>query len=107
MVLPGTRKLYPAGCVGKLTPADDGECPQVVLVWEEGHEDEAVEVQALYQDPVVISGQEVDEQQHCHFTPNLERESERERERGRGEEGEGREIKNKWEKVLISKKMTI
>lgn len=71
MVLPGTRKLYPAGCVEKLTPADDGECPQVVLVWEEGHEDEAVQVQSLHQDPVVIGRQEIQEESNGHLTAHL------------------------------------
>lgn len=41
------------------TPADDDESPQVVLVGEEGHEDETVQVEPLHQDPVMVCGQEI------------------------------------------------
>lgn len=54
-----------------LTPPDDGEGPQVVLVREEGHEDEAVQVQAFHQDPVMIGRQEVQEESHSDFTARL------------------------------------
>ena len=54
-----------------LTPADDGEGPQVVLVGEEGHEDEAVQVQPLHQDPVVIGRQEIQEESDSDFTTGL------------------------------------
>lgn len=54
-----------------LTPSDEGEAPQVFGVWSEGHEDEAVEVKAFYQDPVVVGGQKIDEEEHCHLAANL------------------------------------
>lgn len=55
----------------ELTPSNQSKPPQILSVWEEGHKDEAVQVQALNQDPVVICGQEVHEQGHHHFTANL------------------------------------
>ena len=55
----------------QLTPANKSESPQILPVWEEGHEDEAVEVQALHKDPVVVSGQEVEEHCHHHLASNL------------------------------------
>ena len=54
-----------------LTPSDEGEAPEVFGVRSEGHEDEAVQVQALHQDPVVVGGQEVDEEQHGHLAADL------------------------------------
>lgn len=59
-----------------LTPSDECEAPKVFGVWSEGHEDETVKVQAFYQDPVVVGGQKVDEEQHCHFAANLIRKHE-------------------------------
>ena len=53
------------------TPTDESQPPEVLGVGQEGHEDEAVEVQPLHQDPVVVGGQEVDEQQHCDLTSDL------------------------------------
>lgn len=57
----------------ELTPSNQSKPPQILSVWEEGHKDEAVQVQALDKDPVVICGQEVHEQGHHHFTANLGR----------------------------------
>lgn len=54
-----------------LTPADDDEDPQVVLVGEEGHKDQAVQVETLYQDPVVVGGQKIEEERHHHLAANL------------------------------------
>lgn len=54
-----------------LTPADDEQSPQVVLVREEGHENEAVQVQALHQDPVVVGRQEIEEESNSNFTSSL------------------------------------
>lgn len=54
-----------------LTPANQSEAPEVLPVWEEGHENKAVEVQAFHQDPIIISGQEVQEEGHSHLTANL------------------------------------
>lgn len=54
-----------------LTPASDGEGPQVVLVRQEGHEDETMEVQPLHQDPVMICCQEVQEESNSCFTASL------------------------------------
>lgn len=59
-----------------LTPPDQSEAPQVLRVRQEGHEDEAVQVQALHQDPVVVCSQEIDEQQDRHFTTHLKIKSE-------------------------------
>lgn len=59
------------GLGSKLTPANDDEDPQVVLVGEEGHEDQAVQVEAFHQDPVVVGGQEVEEERHHHLAANL------------------------------------
>lgn len=53
------------------TPADDSEGPQVVLVREEGHEDEAMQVQPLHQDPVMVGGQEIKEESNSNFTAGL------------------------------------
>lgn len=58
-----------------LTPPDDGEGPQVVLVREEGHENEAVQVQPLDQDPVVVGRQEVQEEGNGDFTTRLRTQS--------------------------------
>lgn len=58
-------------CVMLQTPADDGEGPEVVLVREEGHEDETVQVQTLHQDPVMICCQEVKEEGNSDFTTSL------------------------------------
>ena len=60
---------------GPLTPAHDGESPQVVLVREESHEDEAMEVQSLHQNPVMIGCQEVQEEGYSSFTTSLMRQS--------------------------------
>lgn len=57
----------------ELTPSNQSKTPQILSVWEEGHKDEAVQVQALDKDPVVICGQEVHEQGHYYFTANLGR----------------------------------
>lgn len=54
-----------------LTPSDECEAPEVFRVWSEGHEDETVEVEAFYQDPVIVGGQKIDEEQHCHLAANL------------------------------------
>lgn len=54
-----------------LTPADDDEDPQVVLVGEEGHEDQAVQVETFHQDPVVVGGQKIEEESHHHLAANL------------------------------------
>ena len=56
---------------GFRTPSDECQPPQVLGVGQEGHEDEAVEVQPLHQDPVVVGGQEVDEEQHRDLTSDL------------------------------------
>ncbi len=58
-----------------LTPADDSEGPQVALVREEGHEDEAVQVQALHQDPVMIGRQKIKEESNSNFTAGLRTQS--------------------------------
>lgn len=54
-----------------LTPSNKYEAPEVFGVWSEGHEDETVEVEAFHQDPVVVGGQKINEQQHCHLAANL------------------------------------
>lgn len=59
------------GLGSKLTPANDDEDPQVVLVGKEGHEDQAVQVEAFHQDPVVVGGQEVEEERHHRLAANL------------------------------------
>lgn len=59
------------GAVSVLTPANDGEDPQVVLVGEEGHEDQAVQVEPLHQNPVVVGGQEIKEKCHNHLAAHL------------------------------------
>lgn len=56
---------------GLLTPSDECESPQVVGVGEEGHEDEAVQVQPLHEDPVIVGCQEVDEQQYGNLAAHL------------------------------------
>ena len=59
------------GLGSTLTPADDDEDPQVVLVGEEGHEDQAVQVETFHQDPVVVGGQKIEEESHHHLAANL------------------------------------
>lgn len=54
-----------------LTPANDDEDPQVVLVGEESHEDQAVQVETFHQNPVVVGGQKIEEEGHCHLATNL------------------------------------
>lgn len=53
------------------TPADDDQSPQVVLVGEEGHEDETVQVEPLHQDPVMVCGQEIKKECNSDFTASL------------------------------------
>lgn len=68
----------PQRCLGStLTPADDDEDPQVVLVGEEGHEDQAVQVETFHQDPVVVGGQKIEEESHHHLAANLRADSQR------------------------------
>lgn len=55
----------------ELTPSNQSKSPQIFSVREEGHKDEAVEVQTLNKDPVVVSCQEVHEQGHHHLAANL------------------------------------
>ncbi len=55
----------------ELTPSDQSKSPKVLSVREEGHEDEAVEVQTLHQDPVVIGRQKVHKQGDNHLTADL------------------------------------
>lgn len=55
----------------ELTPSNQSKSPQILPIREEGHEDEAVEVETLDQDPVVVCGQEVHEQRHHHLAANL------------------------------------
>lgn len=55
-----------------LTPANDSEAPEVLPVREEGHEDEAVEVKAFHQDPVIICRKEVQEERDCDLTADLQ-----------------------------------
>lgn len=55
----------------ELTPPNQSKSPQILSVREEGHEDEAVEVETLNKDPVVIGCQEVHEQGHNHLAANL------------------------------------
>lgn len=59
------------GLGSKLTPADDDEDPQVALVGEEGHEDQAVQVETFHQDPVVVGGQKIEEERHHHLAADL------------------------------------
>ena len=54
-----------------LTPANESEAPQVLGVRVERHEDEAVQIQAFHQNPIVVGGQEVDEQQDCDLASYL------------------------------------
>lgn len=61
----------PTHHTGLRTPAKDGEAPQVLLLGEKGHEDEAVQVQPLHQNPVVVGGQEVKEEGHSHTAASL------------------------------------
>lgn len=60
-----------AGAGSVLTPANDDEDPQVALVGEEGHEDQAVQVKTFHQDPVVVGGQKIQEESHHHLAANL------------------------------------
>lgn len=53
------------------TPSNKYQAPEVSGVWSEGHEDETVEVQAFYEDPVIVGGQEIDEEQHRYLAANL------------------------------------
>lgn len=62
--------LHEEDCL--LTPANQSKAPKVLPVWEEGHEDKAVQVQAFHQNPVIISRQEVQEESDSHLTANLE-----------------------------------
>lgn len=57
-----------------LTPSNQSESPQVLCVWQEGHEDEAVQVQTFHKDPVVVCCQKINEQKDCHLTTYLEME---------------------------------
>lgn len=59
------------GNEAELTPSNQSKSPQILSVREEGHKDEAVEVQTLHKDPVVIGRQEVHEQGHNHLAANL------------------------------------
>lgn len=61
----------------RLTPSDQSESPQVLSVRQEGHEDEAVQVQALHKDPVVVCCQKIDEQKDRHLAAYLEMEKKR------------------------------
>lgn len=54
-----------------LTPSDEYQAPEVFGIWAKGHEDETVEVEAFNQNPVVIGGQKIDEEQHSHLAANL------------------------------------
>lgn len=65
----------PVGVAVLLTPADDSERPEVVLFGEEGHEDEAVQVQTLHQDPVMVGRQEVKEESNSNLTAGLRTQS--------------------------------
>lgn len=58
-------------CFLSLTPSNECEAPEVFGVWSKGHEDETVEVEAFHKDPVVVSGQKIDEEQDCHLAANL------------------------------------
>lgn len=58
-----------------VTPADDSQSPHVVLVRDEGHEDEAVQVEPLHQNPVVICGQEIKKEDNGDFTASLRKEN--------------------------------
>lgn len=60
-----------SGEIIRLTPSYQREAPQVLGVGAEGHEDEAVQIEALHQDPVVVGGQEVDEEEHRQLAANL------------------------------------
>lgn len=69
--LPPGLSSHSIGSGSMLTPADDDEDPQVVLVGEEGHEDQAVQVETFHQDPVVVGGQKIEEESHHHLAANL------------------------------------
>lgn len=69
--LPPGHSSHSIGSGSMLTPADDDEDPQVVLVGEEGHEDQAVQVKTFHQDPVVVGGQKIEEESHHHLAANL------------------------------------
>lgn len=56
-----------------LTPSDQSEAPQVLRVGQKSHKDEAVQVQAFHQNPIVVCSQEIDKQQDCHFATHLKR----------------------------------
>ena len=70
--LPTGLSGHSSGLGSMLTPADDDEDPQVVLVGEEGHEDQAVQVETFHQNPVVIGCQEVEEEGNRYFTAHLQ-----------------------------------
>lgn len=57
-----------------LTPSNEYESPEIFGIRAKSHEDEAMQVEAFHQDPVVVGCQKVDEEQHCHFAANLETE---------------------------------
>lgn len=54
-----------------LTPAYKNEAPEVFGIGPKRHKDEAVQVEAFHQDPVIVGGQEIDEKQHRHLTADL------------------------------------
>lgn len=67
---PPRRWFCSAETIG-LTPAYQREAPQVLGVGTEGHEDKAVQVESFHQDPVVVGGQEVDEEEHRQLAADL------------------------------------
>ena len=54
-----------------LTPSNEYEAPEVFWIGPKGHEDETVQVETFDQDPVVVGGQKIDEEQHCYLAANL------------------------------------
>ena len=58
-----------------LTPSNYCEAPEVFRVRPEGHEDEAVQVQTLHQDPVMVGRQEVKEESDSDLTAGLSTQS--------------------------------
>lgn len=64
-----------------LTPANDSEAPEVLPVREEGHEDEAVEIKAFHQDPVIICRKEVQEERDSDLTADLQQQQQKQQQR--------------------------
>lgn len=55
----------------QLTPSNKYEAPEVFRIRPKGHENQAVQVETFYQDPVIVGGKKIDEEDHRHLAANL------------------------------------